>query len=168
MNQFENMIANAMKGGMSTEDIAKQLSEALNSVANKSKADEARQQHLEGLHKTLVGHFDEGKFTISDAAMITLIVVNDTENGKKWDADQIAKFFTYTYEKIKAMPAMFEASTTMRDAMGDLASMIDSIVSKSKDTKGGTERKDGNCSCTVHKIIESDAEKINRFLESLM
>lgn len=169
MNDFEVMITKAMKGGMSPEDIAKQLSEALNSVANKSKEDEARAKHLDALHETLVGHFDEGKFTIGDAAaMITLIVANDTEKGKSWNADQIAKFFTFASEKVKAMPAMFDASTTMRDAVSDFTSMLENIINKSKDNNGGTDRRDGSCSCTIHKVTESDAQKINRFLESLM
>lgn len=169
MNNFEAMITNALNGGMSTEDIAKQLSEALNSAASKSKKAAARSKHLDALHETLTGHFEEGKLTISDvAAMITLITASDTEKGKSWTDKEITEFFNFATEKIKVMPAMFEAKTTMRDVVGDFTSMLESIINKSKDTKGGPDRKDGGCSCTIHKVTESDAEKINRFLESLI
>ena len=158
MVNFDEIIALAMKEGKSIEEIAKEMTDALNE-ASKPKIT-PRDAYLNELQDQVEDAIDDEEFDLSDAiAVLTLCVV---ENHDDWSLEGIKGFVDSINEQIavtaKTIDCVEHGGNIVEVLMGSLA---DALKNESK-SKG--DKSDCTCGSQCHR---SDDEKLNMFLKNL-
>lgn len=158
MVNFDEIIALAMKEGKSIEEIAKEMSTALNE-ASKPKIT-PRDAYLNELQDQVEDAIDDEEFDLSDSiAVLTLCVV---ENHDDWSLEGIKAFVDAMTEQV----TMTEQTIDCVEHGGDIVkvlmdSLTDALKNKSKSKDTGS---DCTCGSQCHR---SDDEKLNMFLKNL-
>lgn len=173
MSDFETLIGQALAKGVSPEDLAKQMSEALNKVNEQKKAAEAkakelsyREKMIDDVDNAFTVHMEAGHFTTNDAVALTfLIIMKDTEFGKSIKSkEDVEALWDHICDTYRAIPETFKLKKGFKDIFGDIVDKLDFgqavCLNKSKDTRGGSGRKDKT-------DTKSDADRIKEFLNSL-
>ncbi len=156
MVNFEEIIALAMKEGKSIEEIAKEMSSALNE-ASKPKVT-PRDTYIAELRDQVEDAIEDEAFSLSDSiAVLTLYMA---ENHDDWSLDGIKAFVDSITEQI----AITEKTIDCVEHDGNIVevlmnSLADALKSKSKEDKSGC-----TCGSQCHR---SDDEKLNMFLKNL-
>ena len=155
MVNFDEIIALAMKDGKSIEEIAKEMTAALNE-ASKPKIT-PRDAYLNELQDQVDDAIEGEEFDLSDSiAVLTLCVV---ENHDDWSLEGIKAFVDSITEQV----AMTEKTVNHIEHGGNafealMDTLKDALVSKSKESEG--------CSCGSQ-CHRSDDEKLSAFLKNL-
>lgn len=172
---FEKIIAEAHKSGMSFEDMAREFTNSLNETSNKeAKEKNSRQSVIYNFHK----HFNEAyrarKLTFKDIAEVaTALSAEVTETGKTWDVDSIDEYYEFILDILENGPEFFTALNELLDIL-DSSGFID--ILKMKDNRA--HKCDGSCggNCTCKSNTNKDTKKpninfdetiIRRFLKEL-
>lgn len=158
MVNFDEIIALAMKEGKSIEEIAKEMSSALNE-ASKPKIT-PRDAYLNELQDQVEDAIDDEEFDLSDSiAVLTLCVV---ENHDDWSLEGIKAFVDGITEQVamteKTIDCVEHGGNIVEVLMGSLA---DALKNKSKSNE---DKSDCTCGSQCHR---SDDEKLNMFLKNL-
>lgn len=156
MVNFDEIIALAMKEGKSIEEIAREMSSALNE-ASKPKIT-PRDAYLNELQCQVENAIEDEEFDLSDCiAVLALCMV---ENHDDWSLEGIKAFVDGIAEQItmteKTIDCVEHGGNIVEVLMGSLA---DALKSKSKEDKS-----DCTCGSQCHR---SDDEKLNMFLKNL-
>lgn len=158
MVNFDEIIALAMKEGKSIEEIAKEMSSALNE-ASKPKIT-PRNAYIAELQDQVEGAIADEEFDLSDSiAALTLCVI---ENHDDWSLEGIKRFVDSITEQV----AMTEKTIDCVEHGGNIVevlmdSLADALKGKSKSKEHGN---DCTCGSQCHR---SDDEKLNMFLKNL-
>ena len=152
MVNFNEIIALAMKEGKSIEEIAKEMSSALNE-ASKPKV-VPRDAYIAELQDQVEDAIVDEEFDLSDClAALTLCVV---ENHDDWSLDSIKSFVDNITEQITMTEKIIDCAEHDGNIVEVLmSSLTDALKSKSKEDKGGSQ---------CHR---SDDEKLNMFFKNL-
>ena len=156
MVNFDEIIALAMKEGKSIEEIAKEMSSALNE-ASKPKVT-PRDAYIAELRDQVKDAIADEAFSLSDSiAVLTLYMA---ENHDDWSLEGIKAFVDSITEQI----AITEKTIDCVEHDGNIvevlmSSLADALKSKSKEDKSGCTR-----GSQCHR---SDDEKLNMFLKNL-
>lgn len=158
MVNFDEIIALAMKEGKSIEEIAKEMSTALNE-ASKPKIT-PRDAYLNELQDQVEDAIDDEEFDLSDSiAVLTLCVA---ENHDDWSLEGIKAFVDGITEQVamteKTIDCVEHGGNIVEVLMGSLA---DALKNKSKSKDTGS---DCTCGSQCHR---SDDEKLSAFLKNL-
>lgn len=158
MVNFDEIIALAMKEGKSIEEIAKEMSSALNE-ASKPKVT-PREVYLNEIQCQVENAIEDEAFSLSDSiAVLTLYMA---ENHDDWSLEGIKAFVDSITEQIaiteKTIDCVEHDGNIVEVLMGSLA---DALKSKSKSNE---DKSDCTCGSQCHR---SDDEKLSAFFKNL-
>lgn len=160
MVNFDEIIALAMKEGKSIEEIAKEMSTALNE-ASKPKIT-PRDAFIAQLEDLVEDAIADEEFDMEDS--IAVLTLNVVENHPDWSLEGIQMFIKSVTDQV----AMTEKSVDCVEHDGNLLDVLmetltEALGSKSK-SKETEEKKSCDCGSQCHR---SDDEKLNAFLKNL-
>lgn len=180
MQNFETLIGQALAEGKSVDSIAKQVTEAFNTVLKqkqeaeaKAKAVSARTKLIDGVEKSFWTHVKEEKFSGTDAAALAwLVIVNDSEYGKSIeDPETLKDLFNHIINLLEHAEDSFRVTKGMKDAFGDIAEIFDlGQVFKVNKPKEPVNKSNEKCSCGLDRKCQptrSDKDVIESFLRGL-
>lgn len=104
MNEFETMVAKMLKEGVSPEDLARQMTNAVNAakVDNKGKL-------IANMRETLMDNLKRGTFSYGDAAAIaTLVAFDINDRVKKLTEEQLRDYYKFATEVVKGIEKHYE------------------------------------------------------------
>lgn len=136
MDTYDIMIRNAMKNGMSQEEIAKKFTDALNSVAKEMDVNSQREKLLVDIEDTLLDHFDEEHFDAEDIGRMAALVY--AQEYKDWTVDDIRTYvngINYTARASARMISAKDADEAIDIAAEEIGNAIVDALSKSKVNK---------------------------------
>lgn len=172
---FEKIIAEARKSGMSFEDMAREFTNSLNETSNREEKEKnSRQSVIDNFHK----HFDEAYRTrgltfkdIAEAA--TALSAATTETGKTWDVDTINEYYEFILDILKNGPEFFTTLSELIDML-DGSGFVDMLKMKDNHEHKCDSSCGGNCTCksntnkdTSKPSINIDEAIIRKFLRGL-
>lgn len=158
MVNFDEIIALAMKEGKSIEEIAREMSNALNE-ASKPKIT-PRDAYIAELQGQVEDAIEDEEFDLSDCiAVLTLCVV---ENHDDWSLEGIKTFVDAITEQV----AVIEKTVDCVEHDGDIVKVLmDSLTNA---LKNKSKSKDTGSDCTRgSQCHRSDDEKLSAFLKNL-
>lgn len=191
MSNFKNMIASALEAGQSLDEIMADIAAAANEIEQEKQAAEEKPDRdtvLNAIDRALWDNIKTGSLSNNDAAaLVTLVVANDTETGKDMTADEIMNFLEYADFMISHLEHTWKLSRGIVDSLTSLFD-IGEDPNKSKEKKEkvkncGTDRKTCDCGgieglisafkpnaeVKIHGPFDpADAEKIKGFLDSML
>lgn len=175
---FDKLIEDMFTEGMTSEDIAKAFTTALNKRSEQEKAAKKRDSVINDFKQVFISRIKERRVSHADAAALSTIIASNSPEGKDWTAEQIDDFYKFTCDMLDSLPKQFnlfekvhEHSESLTDFIETMESMIDSVTNKDSCGCGGNcHSKTEPCDdCKIHKPAPSmnDAERIRKFLEGL-
>lgn len=163
---FNTIINEALKRGMTAEDIAKGVSEALNKTKEEQKPVETCETLKIKMADTFRKNVANGKVALSDAAnIISLLMLENSEVGKAIESpDEICALFNYVLNDITTIDERWKLHCVMKDVAGFF------INSKDKEENCGCGE---DCSCGKSEIrhhvvpVRLDADRIADFFNKM-
>lgn len=158
MVNFDEIIALAMKEGKSIEEIAREMSSALNE-ASKPKIT-PRDAYIAELQDQVEDAIEDEEFDLSDCiAVLTLCVV---ENHDDWSLEGIKTFVDGITEQV----AMTEKTIDCVEHGGDVLKVLMDSLTDALKSKSKNKEHENSCTCGSQ-CHRSDDEKLSAFLKNL-
>lgn len=173
---FDKLIEDMLKEGMTPEEAAKAFSTALNKRSEQEKTTHEREKVINGFKKVFIDHVNQRYLSNEDAAaLFVTVVASESPECKDWTAEQIENFFMFVGGVLDSLPKqfnLFEKVHENSESLSDFIDAMDSIFNSMKKTDccGNCHSKTEPCdNCKIHKPTPpmSDNERIRKFLEGL-
>lgn len=164
MIDFEKIIAEAQKSGVSLEDLRLDFVRAFDEAQNAQSIETERDQYIDEIWEQLecIVNEDVGDPTYGDAAALLTLVAACGEKGKNWNVHDLDTFRENVTKQLPILVNAFATGTALGDKLTNLADKYFSIdVNNRKDKEKPDIKVKGNIDIT-------EAEKIvNDFLRQL-
>lgn len=98
---FNDMIYEALRSGLSEEDIAKKFSDALNAIKQEKEVKTERDKVINALRESVECSVALEEFSLDDAAAVAVLAV--ISDHPDWTIDDINRFMESVEESIKAI-----------------------------------------------------------------
>ena len=185
MIDYEALIAAGLEDGASLEEIAAGISKALNQAKQKQEQKEEptpREKILTHFENVFDKHYKEGHLKLGDlAALLTLSVAQDTDEGMKMDEKELDKFFDFAEEYVGNVLTNYNITKAVGDTMENMRAHVITVGDSLKEIlRAGADRKcekGHTCACGKHEAKPqpmserlkrlTDDEKIEKFLREL-
>ena len=185
MIDYEALIAAGLESGASLEEIAAGVSKALNQAKQKQEQKEeptSREWILTHFENVFDKHYKDGHLTLSDiAALLTLSVAQDTDEGLKMDEKELDKFFDFAEEYVGNALTSYNLTKAVGGTLDKVHAQVITVGDSLKEIlRAGTDRKcedKSKCTCGKHEAKPqpmserlkklTDDEKIEKWLREL-
>lgn len=157
MIDWDAIIAAAINEGVSKEDLAKQMTDALNKSEPVKKKLTAREEMIKKMADAIDKHMKSDSLNLSDATAIAwLCAVQDTDVGKAMTTPkELSEFFDFISDDLGATIEKWQAYKAL-DGIFKFSERKCECHSKREGNEGGTGR-----------IIKTDGETVANFLRSM-
>ena len=159
MTDFNKIIEAALAEGRSIEDIAKEMSDALNE-ASKPKLD-PREVYLDELQMLVDDAIDDEEFDLEDS--IAVLVLNVVENHPDWSLDAIKAFESSLENHIETTEKMVDCV----ENDGNIFEMFGNMLTEALEGALGNKSKDEKDCKRGGQCHRSDDETLKHFLRGL-
>lgn len=159
MIDFEKIIAEAQKSGVSLEDLRQDFTRAFDEAQNAQSIETERDQYIDDIWEQLeyMVNEDVNDPTYGDVAALLTLVAACSEKGKNWNVHDLDTFRENVTKQLPILVNAFAAGITFGDKLTNLADKYFSIdVNNRKDKEKPDIKVKGNIDIAEAEKIVSD------------